>query len=68
MHTMVPTQKDALTFLAERRGPYSKPDSDTGEMVSGFWHKPEHTGSDTCIGCAVEEGLQATPIANNTAP
>ena len=59
MHVMVPIQKDALDFLANRPGPYSKPDSETGEVVKGFWHKPNHAGGDTCVGCAVEDALQS---------
>lgn len=62
MHAMAMIQTDALEFLARKPGPYAKPDSETGEMVKGFWHKQDHTGSDTCVGCAVEDALQ-----NNTA-
>jgi hypothetical protein len=67
MYAMVPIQRDALEFLAGRPGPYSKPDAETGEIINGFWHKTNHTGSDTCVGCALEEGLQAAPLTGDTA-
>ena len=67
MHAMVTIQKDTLEFLANRAGPYSKPDSETGAVVKGFWHKPDHSGSDTCAGCAIEEALQS-PVASGRGP
>jgi hypothetical protein len=52
----VQIDKDALTFVAERPGPYTHANGD-----GGYWHKENHTGNDTCAGCAVEAALNTAP-------
>lgn len=43
--------KEALEYIAANAaGPYG-----------GMWHKPEHQGTETCAGCAIEAALKPEP-------
>ncbi len=61
MSKQIAVDAEALIFIIQHgQGPYRRTDGEGNE--ARFWHKEQHAGPDTCVGCALEAGL-ATSVS-----